>query len=59
MTIKYYLPYCSRNMFLLKQIQKRFGATWSVDEKEIVTITASTEKKLEKIQRFIQKTLDK
>ena len=58
-SIKYYLPYCARNMFLLKQIQKRFGATYSINEKEIVTISATTEKKLEKIQKFIQKTLDK
>ena len=56
-TIKIYLPYSSKAMIFLRTISKRYGATWVVDENEIVTIQASTEKKIEKIKIFSKKCL--
>ena len=56
-TIKIYLPYSSKAMYFLRTVSKRYGSTWSVDENEIVTIQASTERKIEKIKLFFKKYL--
>ena len=58
-TIKIYLPYSNKAINFLRTIEKKYGATWMVDENEVVTIQASTEKKIEKIKLFFKKTLDK
>ena len=51
-TVCYYLPYSARAVAMLKWIQRKFGATYSVNEKEEVTITAK-EKYIAKIEKIL------
>ena len=39
-TVCYYIPYSAKAMSLLREISNKFGATWSVNANEEVTITA-------------------
>ena len=51
-TVCYYIPYSAKAMYLLRLIEKKFKATWSVNANEEVTITAK-----ERYIARIEKTL--
>ena len=38
----YYIPYSGKAIHLLREAERQFGATWSVNANEEVTITVKT-----------------
>lgn len=41
-TVCYYIPYSAKAIRLLREAERKYHATWSVDENEEVTITLKT-----------------
>lgn len=40
----YFIPYNSKAIHILRQVEKKLNAQWSVDTNECVTITVSVKK---------------
>ena len=51
-TICYYIPYSAKAMSALRKIADKFGATWSVNENEEVTIQIKA-KHLAKVEKIL------
>lgn len=51
-TVCYYIPYSAKGIYLLRTIERKFGATWTVNENEEVTIKVK-EKYLAGVEKIL------
>lgn len=51
-TVCYYIPYSAKAVYALRTANRKFGAMWSVDENEEVTITVK-ECHLAKVEKLL------